>query len=156
MFGVFTMISLINHLCTAMTFWSNFHSAHLCTKFRASYCDHSLSGVSHSLSAHSLHTTSPNPTNQFQNDFKGRTLKKIFNVLNSMWNLSCCGIRKKGKCANLKKNLLVQKYWPNLKIFRHKFRLVTPYQDRSNNPICWKAWSPVCTAGFPYEYILKT
>ena len=61
----------------------------------------------------------------------GGPLSKLFKDYNSIENFGCCGIRKGENCRILK-NLLVDKYWPDLKIILHKCPWGTLYQDSSN------------------------
>ena len=70
------------------------------------------------------HLTNFNQTSQ-KCSFGGPLSKKLFKDLNSIENFGCCGNRKGENCQILK-NLLVQKYWPNLKIILHKCSLGYP------------------------------
>ena len=71
-------------------------------------------------------TSSTKPIDRFQNNFTGMVLRwSSFKEFNSKQNFGCCGIRKGENCQILK-NLLVQKYWPDLKIILHKCFLGYP------------------------------
>ena len=69
------------------------------------------------------HLTNFNQTSQ-ECSFGG-PLSKLFKDLNSIKNFGCCSNRKGENCQILK-NLLVQKYWPDLKNILHKCSLGYP------------------------------
>ena len=100
------------------------------------------------------HLTNFNQTSQ-ECSFGG-PISKLFKDLNSIENFGCCGNRKGENCQILK-NLLVQKYWPDLKIILYNGSLGYPLPRlfkyfRSVG----KTWPPGGGAYFPYMCIVKT